>query len=74
MRLRLPHAGQRFVEQHHARVGSEHHRDLELALLAVAERRRGCTAVRSQTRDGQRRCGAIQHRAIRFNTAEHPQR
>ena len=34
------HAGERLVEQQHARRGREAHRDLELALGAVAERRR----------------------------------
>ena len=31
------HAGQRLVEQHHLRIGRQHHRDFELALFAVAE-------------------------------------
>ena len=32
-----PHAGHRLVEQEQARIGGERHRDLELAVLAVAQ-------------------------------------
>ena len=33
-----PHAGERLVEQHDLRIACDRHGDLELALLAVAER------------------------------------
>src|SRR5690606_39755186 len=36
-RFLRPHAGERLVQQQHLRRGGEHHGDLELALLAVAE-------------------------------------
>jgi hypothetical protein len=35
LRLVRAHAGQRLVEQQHARLGGQAHGDLELALLAV---------------------------------------
>ncbi len=40
--------GHRLVEQDHARVAGEHHRELELALVAVGERTRPATAARAE--------------------------
>ena len=60
------HAGERLVEQQHARRGRQAHRDLELALGAVAERRRRVRAgvageaggASARARDGE----AVAHR------------
>ena len=40
-----PMPGERLVEQQHLRLRREHHRDLELALLAVRQRRRDAIAA-----------------------------
>ena len=59
------HAGQRLVEQQHARPGRQAHRDLELALVAVAQRAgdalgHAVEAGRGQRLARRRRCSSAQ--------------
>ncbi len=49
------HAGHRLVEQQHARPGGERHREFELTMLAVAQRRDRLIGARAEADAGKRR-------------------
>ena len=52
IRLLASHAGQRLVQEQHLGIGGEHHGDLELTLLAVAEGARRCLSASRDTDRG----------------------
>ena len=71
-RLFRAHAGKRLVEQQELRLGSQTHGDLELALLAVAQRQCELAGAIRQT-DGFERAASLDHDRLRRTSASRSQ-